>query len=194
MTHPALRISETILQSARIVEMRAWYRSVLAADPVIEHMPEDVDGFGDGTPRATGMRLCFFELNEEFPYTQMIGIFEVPGTTLSGDAHAPGLHHMQLHAGTMDALIARFEALSAIGIRPARSMNHGISMSFYYVDPDGNRVEMTANNYATLEEHRAFLSSDTFRNNPSGSVIDPDELSRRVRAGEPIERLRSELV
>jgi hypothetical protein len=70
MTNPCLRISETILQSARIVEMRAWYRSVLAMDPTIEHMPEGSELFEDGTPRASGMRLCFFELNEDYPYTQ----------------------------------------------------------------------------------------------------------------------------
>lgn len=194
MINPRLRISETILQSARIEEMRAWYRSVLAMEPSIEHMPDISGTFHDGTARASGMRLCFFELNEDYPYSQLIGIFEVPGTKLSGDTQGPGLHHMQLHAGTMEALISRFEALDAIGIRPARTMNHGISMSFYYADPDGNKVELTANNFATLEEHRAYLSSEAFRNNPSGSLIDPDDLRRRYRSGEPIESLRIELV
>lgn len=47
---------------------------------------------------------------------------------------------------------------------------------------------------ATLEEHRAFLSSDALRKNPSGSLIDADELKRRYRSGEPIEKLRVELV
>lgn len=194
MTRPALRISETILKTARIVEMRAWYMEVLSTQPSVEHMPEGPDRFADGSARASAMRLCFFELNEDYPYTQTIGLFEFPGTELDLVEHSPGLHHMQLHAGSMDALVERYETLAAQDIRPARSMNHGISMSFYYADPDGNKVELTANNHATLEEYRAFLSSEAFRKNPSGSVIDPDELQRRFRAGEPIEDLRQLLV
>jgi hypothetical protein len=190
MSFAALRISETILKSARIVEMRAWYRTVLESEPTIEHMPEGEQRFADGSPRASGMRLCFFELNEDFPYTQTIGIFEIPGTALAMANDSPGLHHMQLHAGSMDSLVGRCEALAAQGIRPRRSMNHGISMSFYYADPDGNTVELTANNHATLQEHRAYLRSEAFRANPSGVLIDPEDFWRRFRAGEPIERLR----
>ena len=188
---PALRISETILKTARIVEMRDWYRLVLGVKPAIEHMPEGPDRFEDGSVRASAMRLCFFQLNEDYPYAQTVGLFEVPGTALELAEESPGLHHMQLHAGSMDALITRFEALDAEGIRPARTMNHGVSMSYYYADPDGNRVELTANNFATSREHREFLASEQFRKNPSGSVIDPDELRRRVRSGASLEEIRT---
>lgn len=136
------------------------------------------------------MRLCFFELNEDFPYTQTLGIFEVPGTALVQTEQSPGLHHMQVHCGTMAALVGRFQLLDSKGIRPVRSMNHGVSMSFYYADPDGNRFEQTANNFGTLEEHRAFLKSDEFRSNPSGCIIDPDRFVERFSSGEPIELLR----
>lgn len=190
MTHPSLRISETVLKTARIVEMRAWYRAVLELEPSIEHMPDGAERFEDGSQRASGMRLCFFELNEDYPYFQTLGMFEVPNTSLARNENSPGLHHMQFHAGTMDALINRFEALDAQSIRPVRTMNHGPSMSFYYADPDGNTVELTANNFADLNEYRSFLKSDRFRENPSGFVIDPDELRRRFRSGQSIEELR----
>jgi catechol 2,3-dioxygenase-like lactoylglutathione lyase family enzyme len=190
MTHPSLRISETILKTARIGEMRAWYRAVLELEPSIEHMPDGAERFEDGSQRASGMRLCFFELNEDYPYFQTLGMFEVPNTSLARNENSPGLHHMQFHAGTMDALISRFEVLDAQGIRPVRTMNHGTSMSFYYADPDGNTVELTASNFAHLNEYRRFLKSDRFRQNPSGFVIDPDELRRRFRSGQSIEELR----
>lgn len=186
----ALRISETILKTARIEQMRDWYRTVLGMAPSIEHMPKRENAAGE-VLMATNMRLCFFELNEDYPYTQTIGLFEFPGTVLEMTEASPGLHHMQLHAGSMEDLVGRFEILAAKDIRPARSMNHGISTSFYYQDPDGNKVEITANNFATLDEHRAYLKSETFRSNPSGVEIDADDFRARFRAGEPIESLRN---
>ena len=40
---------------------------------------------------------------------------------------------------------------------PARSANHGPSTIFYYGDPDDNQLELSASNYLTEPEVRAFL-------------------------------------
>lgn len=144
----------------------------------------------DGSWRAAGMQVCFFELNEDYPYTQTIGLFGVPGTSRERTRESPGLHHMQLHTGTTEALVSRFEELAAQGIRPNRNMNHGPSISFYYGDPDGNIVELTCTSYATLPEYRAYLSSPEFQSNLSGVPIDAEDFCRRFRSGEPIEELR----
>lgn len=185
-----LRLSETILQTARLADMRRWYSAVLGGPPTFENSPEGSDTFENGMLRASAMRICFFEIVADYPYMQTVGLFEFPGTSLARTKESPGLHHMQLNAGTIEMLVNRYEALVASGICPARSMNHGVSTSFYYVDPDGNTVELTANNWATVEEYRAYLSSETFRRNLSGELIDPDTFCRRFRAGEPIEELR----
>lgn len=187
---PPLRISETILQTARFNEMRRWYATVLAQEPTIENMPEGTTTFGDGTLRASGMRLCFFEVFGEYPYMQNVGLFEFPGTSQVRTKESPGLHHMQLNAGTIAALVARDEALDSAGIRPVRCMNHGISTSFYYADPDGNAVELTASNWETLADYRAYLGSEAFRRNPSGELIDAGVFRQRFHAGEPLEELR----
>ena len=190
LSHPLLRISEIILKTARIVEMRAWYCQVLEREPDLEHMPDIDVSARDGNARATEMRLCFFDLNIDFPYFQTLGIFEVPQTGLDPVVSSPGLHHMQMHVGTMEALIGRFETLEAKGIRPERSMNHGMLMSHYYIDPDGNKLEFTVSNFDTLEGYRGYIASEDFRRNPSGYVIDPDELRQLYRAGMPMEQLR----
>jgi hypothetical protein len=46
--------------------------------------------------------------------------------------------------------------------------------SFYYRDPDGNNVELTAQNFPTLEAMVAFMASQAFKDNPSGRELDPD--------------------
>jgi hypothetical protein len=40
-------------------------------------------------------------------------------------------------------------------IRPFYSINHGPTTSLYYTDPDGNRVELLVDNFATAGEGQA---------------------------------------
>ena len=46
----------------------------------------------------------------------------------------------------------------------------------YYRDPDGNRVELQIDNFATAEEGQAWMLSPAFAQNPIGVEYDPDEL------------------
>ncbi|WP_206244038.1 VOC family protein [Novosphingobium terrae] len=117
--------------------------------------------------------MCFFRLSLDYPYTQTIGIFEEPGV---GDAvipKAPGLHHMQLMLSGIDELCRTFESLRDEGLHPHRSADHGPMTSFYYRDPDGNNVELTAQNFATLKAMVEFMGSQAFKDNPSGRELDP---------------------
>ena len=41
----------------------------------------------------------------------------------------------------MDDLLDTYVRLKADGIVPHACLDHGMTMSFYYVDPDGNSVE-----------------------------------------------------
>lgn len=180
--HPAIaatqpsssfRISETILKTGRLDEMKAWYTTVLGVGPFFEHAP-----FAGATPldlggqtRASDLRMCFFRLGLDYPYVQSIGLFEEPGTALTAQKGACGLHHMQLMSSGLDELCAKFDALHAGGLHPHRSADHGVMTSFYYRDPDGNNVELTAQNHPTLEAMVAFMASDAFKANPSGAEI-----------------------
>ena len=179
----ALKISETILKTGRLDEMKAWYENLLQVAPFFEHAPAEGSKAGDfgGQTRASDLRMCFFRLSLDYPNTQTIGIFEEPGTGLDAARGAPGLHHMQLMAASLEDLCAQFERLRAGGLHPHRSADHGPMTSFYYRDPDGNNVEITAQNFPTLEAMVAFMASDEFKANPSGAEIDPEEYVARFR-------------
>lgn len=191
--HPCsrLKISETILKTGRLEEMKSWYRTVLGVDPFFEHAPEPETRPGDygGQTRASDLRMCFFRLSEAYPFVQTIGLFEEPGTAKEVARTSPGLHHMQLMTADLDELIGKYEALGESGLRPHRSANHGPMTSFYYRDPDGNNVELTAQNFPTLEAMAQFMRSDAFKANPSGVELDPVAFVARYRSGVPAAEL-----
>ena len=180
----SLKISETILKTGRLDEMKAWYVDLLEVAPFFEHAPAGGSKPGDfgGQTRASDLRMCFFRLSLDYPHTQTIGLFEEPGTGLDAAKGAPGLHHIQLMANSLDDLCGQLERLGAIGLRPHRAADHGPMTSFYYRDPDGNNVEITAQNFPTVEAMVAFMGSDEFKANPSGAEIDPDEFVARRSA------------
>ena len=173
----SLKISETILKTGRLDAMIAWYKTVLGVPPFFEHSPAAGTNPLDlgGQTRASDLRMCFFRLSLDFPYVQTIGIFQEPGTGLEPVKGAPGLHHMQLTTASLDDLCATYDRLLGEGMRPHRSADHGPMTSFYYRDPDGNNVEITAQNFPTLESMVEFMASDAFKANPSGREIDPAE-------------------
>jgi catechol 2,3-dioxygenase-like lactoylglutathione lyase family enzyme len=191
--HPvsSFKISEIILKTARLEVMKAWYTKVLAITPFFEHAPPPGTRPLDlgGQTRAADLRMCFFRVSGDYPFTQMIGIFEEPGTLAERVGASPGLHHMQLMLPALGDLCAKYEALAALGLLPHRSTDHGIMTSFYYRDPDGNNVELTVQNFPSLEAMDAFMASAAFIGNPSGKEIDAAELVAQFKAGVPASRL-----
>ena len=178
-----LQISEIILKTGQLDVMKPWYEIVLGVAPFFEHSPPVDTTPQDlgGQTRASDLRMCFFRLGTDYPYVQSIGIFEEPGTALDTVKGACGLHHMQLMTSGHDELCDKYEALRALGMRPHRSADHGVMVSFYYRDPDGNNVEITSQNFPTLGAMTAFMASDEFKENPSGGEIDPEQFVARHR-------------
>ena len=175
------QFSEVILKTARFATLKDWYETVT-----------DVKAFfvRDDAKNATwagAWNIAFIRIFSAHPYTQVLGIFEVP--SLSGQADnqkgTSGLHHMQLRHAGLDHLFSRYEALHARGITPMRSFNHGPGTSFYYHDPDGNTVELSSANFANEADYLAYFRSEAYAKNISGIEIDPTEFVARYRAGTP---------
>lgn len=184
-----LRVSEVILKTSQFDAMKAWYTLVIGTAPFFERKPsENADPTLAALGRANDRRLCFIRLMIDYPYTQVFGLFEVlevhgePGTD-------PGLDHVQLRNFSMKELIERYEILRAKGIRPFRTANHGPGTSFYYHDPDGNRVELSGPNFATEAEYLAYFASESYRRNPSGIEVDVDAFVGRFHSGVPLAEL-----
>ena len=141
-TLPPMRIGEVVLKTARFEPMNRWWQTVLGISPYLE-----------------SERFAFRRLSSDYPYTQLIIIFNQPEL---GDREksGPGLDHVQFRHASLGALFDRYEILRDLGIKPHRTMNHGPSTSFYYRDPDGNGVELSAVNFPTEAEYSRFVTSN----------------------------------
>ena len=77
-----------------------------------------------------------------------------------------------------------------LGIRPHRCVNHGMTTSMYYYDPDRNQVELLVDNFATAAEGQDYMRRRSASDkNPVGIDFDPEEMVERVRAGLRTEEL-----
>lgn len=179
------QFSEVIFKTARFPEMKHWHETVTDVKAFF------VRGEAD-KPNWTGAyRIAFIRIFSDHPYTQVLGLFEVPAVTGRADntRGEPGMHHMQLRHANLEHLFSRYESLKALGITPMRSFNHGPGTSFYYHDPDGNTVELSSANFVREADYLAYFRSESYAKNISGIEIDPAEYVGRYRSGTPQEEL-----
>ncbi len=113
-----------------------------------------------------------------------IAIAAFPGV-IERASHSAGLDHLAYTYGSLGDLVATYERLKEAGITPVVTINHGITTSMYYRDPDGNKVELQIDNYDDAQAMKDFMRTAQFEKNPIGVDFDPDELARGYHAGTP---------
>ena len=72
--------------------------------------------------------------------------------------------------------------MKARGVSPYWTINHGMTLSAYYRDPDGNQVE-TQFDAMSMEEADQFMAGPLFAANPIGINVDFEVLIKRYREG-----------
>lgn len=88
-----------------------------------------------------------------------------------------GIHHMAFEFPSLDGLLDTYLRLKPLGVTPHACLDHGMTTSFYYVDPDGNSVELQADNFGgDWAQSTEFMYSPPFIENPIGINIDPEAL------------------
>ena len=125
--------------------------------------------------------VCFLRYDDEH---HRVVILAVPG--LAPVQHrAAGLEHFAFSYGTMGELLGNYVRLKARGVKPDWCINHGMTTSIYYRDPDGNQIETQFDNM-DVPAADAFMVSDYFDKNPIGVDFDPEVLLARYREGVPL--------
>ena len=162
------KFAHFVLRTGQVDRMAEWYKTVLAARIV----------FRDE-------RLCFLSYDDEH---HRLALIQVSGLE-PRDPNATGTDHVAYSYRELGELLANYRRLKAAGILPHWPINHGVTTSMYYRDPDNNRVELQIDNFATAEECQAYFQSQAFAENPVGVTYDPEKLCRRYEAGEPISDL-----
>jgi catechol 2,3-dioxygenase len=117
--HVVLRVSDR-------ARAEAFYGGLLGL-PVCAHLDQA------GAPKMT-----FFSLGNHHDFAVM----EVGGEAGGGSGRAVGLDHVAFKIGdSLDELREAKAKLEAAGIRPS-PVDHEVTKSLYFSDPDGNGVEL----------------------------------------------------
>lgn len=162
------RFSHLVLQSPRFAEMTAWYKTVLSAKPMFEN----------------GV-VCFLSYDEEH-HRVMIG--NNPGLR-PRDPQAAGVVHFAYAVETLADLVRHYLRLEAAGIVPHHCINHGFTTSLYYLDPDGNELEIQVDNFKDRASMDAWFATGAFDRNFVGFAFDPERMVALHREGLPEDQI-----
>jgi len=173
------KLSHIVLQTNRRPEMRDWYCTVLGADVLHENDAISFISYDD-----EHHRVAFID-----PKVPLADKRPSEGKTARA-GNEVGLHHMAFTYGSLDELTENYQRLKGLGIRPHRCVNHGVTTSMYYYDPDHNQVELLVDNFAAMTDAQAYMRRRSPADkNPVGVDYNPDDLVDRVRDGLRVDEL-----
>jgi catechol-2,3-dioxygenase len=89
-----------------------------------------------------------------------------------------GMHHSAFEYASFDDLNSNYLRLKDQGIAPALCLDHGMTLSYYYADPDGNNVELQVDGFGDWHRSREWMhTSEEFKANPIGQFVDPEQIA-----------------
>jgi catechol-2,3-dioxygenase len=101
-----------------------------------------------------------------------------------------GMHHSAFEFGSFEDLNASYLRLREAGITPALCLDHGMTFSYYYADPDGNNVELQVDCFGDWAKSKEWMrASDEFKANPIGQFVDPERVAVDHDAGMSFEEI-----
>ena len=159
------KLAHVVYRTHRFAEMIDWYTTVLEAK--VSH--------NNGT-------LAFLSWDDEH---HRLAILNLGTSDDPVSATGVGVHHVAYTWDTLSALLETYERLRDVGIKPVVKLRHGMTLSMYYADPDGNQSELQID-ILTPDAADEFMLSDAFRANPIGETFDPEELLIAFKAGEDV--------
>lgn len=157
-----VKFAHVVLKTSRFAEMLDWWKYFL-----------------DGEARHENDFISFISYDDEH---HRIAIANFPNLE-ERDARACGTEHFAFTYANLDDLFGQYERMKARGVTPYWTINHGMTLSAYYRDPDGNQVETQVDSMS-MEEADAFMAGPLFAANPIGIDVDFEALLQRYRSGE----------
>lgn len=156
-----------VYRTRRFDEMVRWYETVF--DAHVQHR---------------NPALAFLTYDDEHHRFAFVNLdVLMPGGTHDRRG-AVGVDHVAYTYGSIGELLENYAQLKEAGIRPYWCVHHGITVSMYYADPDGNQMEFQVDAMPSNEAANAFMQGPRFAVNPIGVEYDPEEWLARWRGGE----------
>lgn len=155
------------LKTTRLQELIDWYSIVVGAEVTFQD--------------ATGAWLTNDAANHR------IALLCFPGFVDDPDRETrTGMHHSAFEYESFADLNSTYLRLRDTGIEPDICIDHGMTLSYYYKDPDGNRVELQIDNFADWSASKEWMrTSRDFHANPIGVFVDPARIAEQAATGQP---------
>jgi catechol 2,3-dioxygenase-like lactoylglutathione lyase family enzyme len=161
------KLAHVVYMTRRFDEMISWYQTVFEARVQYQN--------------PAFAFLTYDDEHHRFAFANM--------STLNPDGETAvmpagvGVNHVGYTFADAGELLETYARLKKLGITPYWRVHHGVTLSVYYRDPDGNRMEFQVDCCRNADEAQAFMHSDAFAANPVGVEIDPDVLLAQYRSG-----------
>jgi catechol 2,3-dioxygenase len=154
----APKLHHATFLTLKLHEMVAWYEKVAGLTPV---------HYSEGAAWLT---------NDEANHR--IALIAHPAIKRPVDKPtSAGLHHTAFEYGDFNVWVDNYQRLKDEGIVPFMCLDHGITMSMYYADPEGNGVEIQVDAFGDWGASKEWIwASREFAENPIGSFFDPDKI------------------
>jgi len=176
---PSPKLAHIIVNTSNFDAVKKWYMEVLEATVGVETSDHSV---------------CFLRTDESH---HRFGIFSAAVTDDSIAVVPPGvegavpqsrLHHFSFEYPTLGELLDAHVRIAGSSILPTMCLNHGPTISMYYMDPDKNVVELFFDTAYSEEQIIEFYAGGD-RNAFGATPFDPAEMSQGLRSGKPLAEL-----
>ena len=170
---PPAKLAHVVYMTRRFDEMISWYQTVFEArvqyqNPALAFLTYDSE-------------------HHRFAFANMTVLRPDDADTTANSKS--GVNHVGYTYATVGELLETYDRLKQLGITPYWRVHHGVTLSMYFQDPDGNRMEFQVDCCANAEEAHTYMHSDDFAANPIGVEVDFDSLLAQYRNGVPTETL-----
>ena len=166
------KFAHVVYSTRRFEEMIDWYQRVFDASVVYQN--------------PAFAFLTYDDEHHRFAFANLL--LMAPDSVASETRDNAGVNHVAYTYANLGDLLGTYERLEQMGVDPYWSIHHGITLSLYYQDPDGNRMEFQVD-CGTVEEANAYMKTEAFAANPAGVEIDPESLLAQYRSGVPEQQL-----
>jgi catechol-2,3-dioxygenase len=164
-----MKFVHVVYRTRRIEQMVQWYQAVFGAKVQYQNPA-----------------LAFLTYDDEHHRFAFANLDVLkPETTEGARRGLIGVDHLAYTYASLQDLLENYAQLKAQGIKPYWCVHHGITVSMYYADPDGNQMEFQVDCFDSSEDANAFMEGPHFAANPIGVEYDPDDWLARLRAGTP---------
>ena len=162
-----VKFVHVVYRTRRFKEMIRWYENVFAAkvqyqNPVLAFLTYDDEHH----------RFAFANLE----------ILQPEGAENDRQGSI-GVDHVAYTYRSLTELFDNYVQLKEQSIMPYWCIHHGITVSMYYGDPDGNQMEFQVDSFPSNDQANEFMHGLGFDTNPIGVEYDPEDWLAQMKAG-----------